>query len=235
METQGVTLQDEMGMMAPGWCEAFEAKGVMGTLLQLNGVVEEERKQQEVAPPRGKVLEAFKWFSPADTRVVILGQGPYPGRGDACGLSFSVPAGQRLPGSLRNIFTELGAEFGMLPRKNGDLRDWAAQGVLLLNSALTVRVGSVGSHGALGWERVTDAVLTAVNGQANHCVFMLWGKVAQHALGFIDASRHCVLMAAHPSPLSAYRGFFGCGHFRIANDYLQRCGRGWINWYAGDV
>lgn len=234
MDAQGVTLLDEMGRMAPGWGEAFEAYGVVEAFGDLNAMVEQERGRAEVAPPRGRVLEAFKWFSPRDTRVVILGQDPYPGQGDACGLSFSVPAGRRLPGSLRNIFRELSAEYNLPPRTDGDLTSWARQGVLLLNAVLTVRVGAVNSHSGRGWERVADAALSAVNARAESCVFLLWGSAARRMGWRVDTTRHCVLTAAHPSPLSARRGFFGCGHFKRANAYLRERGRGEIDWYAGE-
>lgn len=234
MEAQGVTLRQEVSETAEGWRALLTQGALAGEIVRLSDSVEAERARCEVMPERGRVLEALKYFSPCDTRVVILGQDPYPGHGDACGLSFSVPQGHRLPGSLRNIFCELGVEYGRAPRTNGDLTDWARQGVLLLNSVLTVRGGEVASHSGLGWERVTDAVLAAVNAQATHAVFLLWGRVAQRRAALVDTSRHCVLQAAHPSPLAARRGFFGCGHFKAANAYLQAHGRDAVEWYAGE-
>lgn len=234
MDAQGVTLQQEVNAVHAGWRNVLAQSEISAELAMLSDAVEAERARGEVMPPRGRVLEALKYFSPCETKVVILGQDPYPGRGDACGLSFSVPRGQRLPGSLRNIFLELGEEYNLPPRSHGDLTAWARQGVLLLNAVLTLRVGEAGSHGALGWERVTDALLSAVNAEAGHAVFLLWGRVAQRKALLIDTSRHCILTAAHPSPLAARRGFFGCGHFKAANTYLIAHGRGAIDWYAGE-
>lgn len=216
-----------------GWSEILAQGALADELARLSDRVENERLRVEVMPPRGRVLQALKFFSPRDTKVVILGQDPYPRLGDACGLSFSVMAGQSLPGSLRNIFCELGNEYQLPNRSNGDLTDWAQQGVLLLNAVLTVRCGEIGSHSALGWERVTDALLAAVSDRTEHAVFLFWGRVAQRKAALVDTTRHCMLFAAHPSPLAARRGFFGCGHFRAANAYLQEHGREPVDWYAG--
>lgn len=234
MDAQGVTLWQEVKETAKGWQESIIRGGLADELVRLSESVEIARARSDVMPPRGRVLEALKYFSPSETKVVILGQDPYPGQGDACGLSFSVPRGRRLPGSLRNIFWELAQEYGRPQRRNGDLTDWARQGVLLLNAVLTVNVGEAGSHSGMGWERFTDALLAAVNVQAPRAVFMLWGRVAQRKGSLIDAERHCIITAAHPSPLAARRGFFGCGHFKAANSYLAARGREEVDWYAGE-
>ena len=153
-------------------------------------------------------------------RVVIVGQDPYHGPGQAMGLAFSVPAGVRLPPSLRNIFKELQADTGVPAPTSGDLTPWAQRGVLLLNTALTVTDGKPGSHAKLGWTEVTDAIVRAVSQERDGVVFMLWGSHAQARAQSVDARRHHLLVAPHPSPLSASRGFFGCRHFSRANALL---------------
>jgi uracil-DNA glycosylase len=172
-------------------------------------------------------------------RVVILGQDPYHGVDkktgvvQAEGLAFSVADGAAPPPSLRNMFKELQRDLGRQPPMSGSLRRWAEQGVLLLNTCLTVEAGAPGSHAKRGWEVLTDALIAAVSAKAEPCVFMLWGAHAQGKLGLIDAARHCVLQANHPSPLSALRPpmpFMGCGHFGAANAFLQKMGRGVIDW-----
>ena len=179
---------------------------------------------------------ACNWFralelTPLDqVRVVILGQDPYHGPGQAHGLCFSVPPGVRPPPSLVNIFKELQSDLGVTPSRHGLLEHWAKQGVLLLNSVLTVESGQAGSHREKGWECFTDAVVRLVNVKAEPVVFMLWGTYAQKKAAFVDASRHLVLKAAHPSPLSAHRGFFGCRHFSKANAFLQSKGLQPIDW-----
>lgn len=168
-------------------------------------------------------------LTPLDTvKTVILGQDPYHGPGQAHGLSFSVPEGLRLPPSLRNIYKEIG---GVLP-KSGDLTGWATQGVLLLNTVLSVRPAAAASHQNKGWEDITDALIRAVSETQNNVVFMLWGSHAQKKTALIDAGKHLVLTAPHPSPLSAHRGFLGCGHFVQANDYLSAARRGAVDWTA---
>src|SRR5690606_30070867 len=156
------------------------------------------------------------------TRVVILGQDPYHGPDQAHGLSFSVPAGVAVPPSLRNIYKELNGDLGLQPDPAfGCLQSWADQGVLLLNAVLTVESGRAASHAGRGWERITDAAITALNAQRDGLVFLLWGSYAQKKAASVDPSRHLVLTAPHPSPLSAHRGFLGCRHFSKANAYIQ--------------
>jgi len=177
-----------------------------------------------------------EWFRALDltpldeVKVVILGQDPYHGPGQAHGLCFSVPDGVRPPPSLVNIYKELEADLGIPRPAHGFLEHWARQGVLLLNSVLTVEMGLAASHRERGWERFTDAVIRAVNAKAEPVVFMLWGSYAQTKAAFVNASRNLVLKAPHPSPLSAHSGFLGCGHFSKANAFLEAHGRGPINW-----
>ena len=166
-----------------------------------------------------------------EVRVVILGQDPYHGAGQAEGLSFSVPAGVAIPPSLQNIKQEIASDLGhpsIIP--DGSLLKWAEQGVLLLNATLTVRAGQAGSHQGLGWETFTDAIIEAVNREQEHVVFLLWGSPARRKGAMIDRTKHLVLEAPHPSPLSAHRGFFGCRHFSKANAYLKHWGKTPILW-----
>ena len=181
-------------------------------------------------PPGSKIFNAFNTTPFERVKVVILGQDPYHEPGQAMGLSFSVPEGVALPPSLRNIYAEIQQELGTVPPASGDLKRWAAQGVLLLNATLTVRRGQAGSHQGRGWERFTDAAIRALAQQREHLVFLLWGSYAAKKAQFIDAQRHMVLTSAHPSPLSAYRGFFGNHHFQLCNDYLVRNGQSPIAW-----
>jgi uracil-DNA glycosylase len=176
------------------------------------------------------------WFNalaltPLDSvRAVILGQDPYHGPGQAHGLCFSVPPGVPPPPSLKNIFKELRSDLGITPPGHGVLEHWARQGVLLLNSVLTVEMGQAGAHAGKGWERFTDAVIARVNALEGPVAFLLWGSYAQKKAAFVDGNRHLVLKAPHPSPLSAHNGFFGCRHFSRANDFLASHGRGTIDW-----
>ena len=181
-------------------------------------------------PPGSKIFNAFNTTPFERVKVVILGQDPYHEPGQAMGLSFSVPEGVALPPSLRNIYAEIQQELGTVPPASGDLTRWAAQGVLLLNATLTVRRGQAGSHQGHGWETFTDAAIRALAQQREHLVFLLWGSYAAKKAQFIDAQRHLVLTSAHPSPLSAYRGFFGNHHFQLCNDYLVRNGQSPIAW-----
>jgi uracil-DNA glycosylase len=193
----------------------------------------EEAAGKRIYPPRESRFAAFA-LTPLDTvRVVVLGQDPYHGAGQAHGLAFSVPEGVKVPPSLRNIGKEIAADCGMAPPTSGNLDRWARQGVLLLNTSLSVEEGRAGSHAKRGWEAVTDAAVAAVVAKAEPCVFLLWGAHAQRKAervpGLMDG-RHLVLSAAHPSPLSARNGFFGCRHFSRANAFLEANGRGGIDW-----
>lgn len=200
----------------------------------LAAFVAAERATAAVYPAEGAVFRALE-LTPLDTvRVVILGQDPYHGRGQAHGLAFSVPPGVRVPPSLRNIYKELQADLGIAPAGHGCLEHWAEQGVLLLNSVLTVEEGKAVSHRGRGWERLTDAIVQLVNARAEPTVFLLWGAYAQKKAGFVEdvarGGRHMVLRAAHPSPLSAHNGFFGCRHFSRANAFLVARGRAPVDW-----
>ncbi len=173
-----------------------------------------------VYPPPKLIFNAFD-RCPFDTvKVVVLGQDPYHGRGQAHGLCFSVPQGVRLPPSLQNVYKELADDLGVSAPEIGDLTQWAEQGVLLLNSTLTVAAGHPGSHQGKGWERFTDAAIATLSREREHVVFMLWGNYARAKKALIDESKHLILEAAHPSPYSAASGFFGCKHFSKANEYL---------------
>ena len=202
---------------------------------QLGGFLKaEEAAGKRIYPPRGSRLTALD-LTPLDAvKVVILGQDPYHGPGQAHGLSFSVLDGVRVPPSLVNIYKELHADLGLPIPKHGNLSNWARQGVLLLNAALTVEDGKPASHQGKGWEEITDAAVAAVAARAEPCVFLLWGsharKKAQHVPGLGRDSHHLVLTAPHPSPLSAHSGFLGCRHFSKANAFLEERGRGAVDW-----
>lgn len=183
-----------------------------------------------VYPPPKHIFNAFAHTPFADTKVLILGQDPYINPGQAHGLSFSVQNNVQVPPSLQNIYKEITDDIGTPMPPNGNLERWADQGVLLLNSTLTVYAGQAGSHQSFGWETFTDAVIQAVAEKKEHVVFMLWGTFAQGKAQYIDATKHCVLKAPHPSPLAAYRGFFGCKHFSQCNEYLTQHGRTPIEW-----
>lgn len=181
-------------------------------------------------PPGGRIFNAFAQTPFDSVKVVILGQDPYHEPGQAMGLSFSVPDGVPLPPSLRNIYAEIKNELGITPPASGDLTRWARQGVLLLNATLTVRQGQAASHQRHGWETFTDAAIQALANERTHLVFILWGAYAGQKAAFIDPKRHLVLRSAHPSPLSATRGFFNNHHFQLCNDYLSKNGLDPIQW-----
>ena len=181
-------------------------------------------------PPAGQIFRAFDLCPFDQVRVVIIGQDPYHDVNQAHGLCFSVQDGVPAPPSLVNIYKELNRDLGKPIPTSGDLTHWAEQGVLLLNATLTVEAHRAGSHQGKGWEKLTDAAIQALNNQRSNIVFMLWGSYAQRKGQFIDRRRHLVLTAVHPSPLSAYRGFIGCGHFSQANAYLQQHGQTPIAW-----
>ncbi len=183
-----------------------------------------------IYPPMNQVFAALDATPLAQVKVVILGQDPYPGANQAHGLSFSVAPGIAVPRSLKNIFQELKLDLGVSPSLQGNLMPWAKQGVLLLNAVLTVEANQINSHKGRGWEQFTDAVIDVVNESVPHAVFMLWGKQAQEKGARVDCSRHLVLKAPHPSPMSAHQGFFGCGHFRLANEYLVQHQLAAIDW-----
>ncbi|MCF6262014.1 MAG: uracil-DNA glycosylase [Xanthomonadales bacterium] len=190
------------------------------------------RKQSgaQVFPPGAKIFNALNTTAFEDVKVVIIGQDPYHGPGQAHGLSFSVPPGAAIPPSLRNIYKELQSDIGFEVPGHGYLKPWAESGVLLLNAVLTVEHRSAGAHQGKGWESFTDRVIEVLNVETENLVFMLWGAYAQRKGQFLDSAKHCVLKAPHPSPLSAHRGFLGCQHFSRANAYLTSKNREPIDW-----
>jgi uracil-DNA glycosylase len=190
----------------------------------------ERERGKHIFPKGGEWFRALDLTPPEQVRVVILGQDPYHGEGQAHGLCFSVRHGVRPPPSLVNIFKEMESDLGVRPARHGFLEHWAEQGVLLLNSVLTVEMGRAASHRERGWERFTDRIVREVNEKTEPVVFMLWGSYAQKKAAFVDTSRHLVLKAAHPSPLSAHSGFFGCRHFSRANAFLESRGLKPIDW-----
>ncbi|ACH37831.1 uracil-DNA glycosylase [Citrifermentans bemidjiense Bem] len=193
-------------------------------------------RKKTIYPKGSEYFNAFNSTSFDKVKVVVLGQDPYHGPGQAHGLSFSVPRGVDIPPSLVNIFKEIQTDLGLTQEdfRHGYLKSWADQGVLLLNSVLTVEAGRAASHQAKGWEIFTDRAVSMLNEKKDHLVFMLWGAYAQRKGGVIDEKRHLVLRAPHPSPLSAHRGFLGCRHFSQANAYLARHGRDPIDWRLPD-
>jgi uracil-DNA glycosylase len=196
----------------------------------LTEFVKSEYQKRTVYPPPKRIFAALDEVPFEKVRVVILGQDPYHGPGQANGLCFSVNDGVALPPSLRNVFQEIHADLGLPIPTTGNLDHWAAQGVLLLNATLTVAAGSAGSHQGRGWEEFTDAVIRRLNDERVGLVFLLWGAYAQRKGAFLDRRKHLVLEAAHPSPLSAHNGFFGCRHFSQTNEYLKAHGQPPIEW-----
>lgn len=212
------------------WYEVLKEEFVSPYFSDMKSFLVYEKQHYHIFPPSQLIFNAFN-LTPFDAvRVVILGQDPYHGEGQAHGLAFSVPDGVMLPPSLRNIFKELCADVGCQPPFSGNLERWARQGVLLLNASLTVRMNEAGSHARCGWTRFTDAAIKALSDQREHLVFLLWGNYAAAKESLIDTSRHLVLKAAHPSPLAASRGFFGCRHFSATNKYLLEHGEKPIEW-----
>ena len=188
------------------------------------------KEKGKVFPPTGKIFSALNCCPFDDVKVVILGQDPYHDDGQAMGLSFSVPQGVKIPSSLLNIFKELESDLGIPRSTCGDLSPWARQGVLLLNAVLSVRAHQANSHEGKGWERFTDFIIKQISEKSKNVVFMLWGKFAEKKAARVNSKNHLILKSAHPSGLSASRGFFGCKHFSKANEYLTANGRDPINW-----
>lgn len=210
------------GILADEWEKAY--------YLQLRQILKREYTTQRIYPPMGDIFNALKYTSFADTKVVIIGQDPYHGAGQAHGLCFSVLPGVVPPPSLKNMFKELHSDLGLPEPSTGELTRWAKQGVLLLNTVLTVREGQPTSHKGLGWERVTDRIITELNKKETPVVFLLWGAHAQKKGELITNPIHYKLQTVHPSPLSASRGFFGCRHFSKTNALLQKHGMTPIEW-----
>ena len=214
----------------PSWHQRLADEFDKPYFTELAQFVKQEYAAGVCYPPGRLIFNAFQQTPFDQVKVVILGQDPYHEPGQAMGLSFSVPAGVVLPPSLRNIYAEIQQEFGTAAPASGDLTRWAHQGVMLLNATLTVRQGQAGSHQRCGWEQFTDAVISRLSVERSNLVFMLWGSYAGQKVALIDSTRHCILRSAHPSPLSAYRGFFGNHHFQLCNDYLQRHNIKGIEW-----
>ena len=213
-----------------GWKQALSAEWESPYFAQLSQFVHAEYRTRQVFPPGRQIFAAFDATPFDQVKVVILGQDPYHGDGQANGLCFSVNDGVPFPPSLLNIFKEVHDDTGAPIPASGDLSRWARQGVLLLNATLTVAAHQPGSHQGHGWEQFTDAAIRALAERREHLVFILWGSYAIKKGAFIDKARHLVLTSPHPSPLSAHRGFFGNHHFSLANDYLQRHGQTPIQW-----
>lgn len=213
------------------WKEVLQGEFNAPYFTNLVSFVKNAYRSGTVYPPGPQIFEAFNRTPFDKTKVVILGQDPYHGPNQAHGLCFSVQPEVQVPPSLVNIYKELEQEYQTsFLNRNGDLRHWADQGVLLLNATLTVNAGCAGSHQGKGWEVFTDAVVRHLAERREHLVFMLWGSYAQRKGAFIDRTRHLVLEAPHPSPLSAFRGFIGCGHFKKANEYLENNSLEPIKW-----
>ncbi len=215
-----------------GWKKALAEEFGAEYIKELKKKLVEEMKAGIVLyPPAKQIFNAFN-LTPFDkVKVVILGQDPYHGKGQAHGLSFSVSDGINLPPSLANIFKEIESDLSVkISKTNGNLENWANQGILLLNAILTVRANSPASHRNIGWEKLTNATIKALSDKKEHLVFLLWGKLAQEKENLIDTKKHLVLKAPHPSPFSANSGFFGCKHFSKTNEYLTKTGQTPIDW-----
>lgn len=216
--------------IAPSWKAHLSGEFEKPYFKQLIEFVKTEYQKHTVYPPGKEIFRAFDACDLDSVSVVIIGQDPYHGPGQANGLCFSVRQGVKTPRSLANIFKEINSDLGKPIPENGDLGRWAEQGVLLLNATLTVRANSPGSHQNNGWETFTDAVIKVISEKKKNVVFLLWGAYAQKKGEVIDRSKHLVLMSAHPSPFSADRGFFGCKHFSKTNAYLKSKGLKEIEW-----
>ena len=212
------------------WTDLLDKESEKDYFLELNDFLDkEENSGKTIYPAKEKVFEIFKILSPEKVKVVILGQDPYHGEGQAQGLSFSVPDGMKLPRSLRNIYKELEADLE-IKKESGDLSHWAKQGVFLLNAVLTVEKAKPGSHQNKGWEIITDKVIQLISEHNKNVVFVLWGKYAQNKAVLIDSEKHNIIKSPHPSPFSAYRGFFGSRPFSKVNKYLSGNGMSKIKW-----
>ncbi len=220
--------------MEPSWLRVLQPEFDKPYMQRLRAFLVEDKQCHVIYPRGADIFNAF-WLTPLDdVRVVILGQDPYHGRGQAHGLCFSVQPGVRPPPSLVNIFQELQKDLQIPKPPHGCLTPWARQGVFLLNTVLTVRAGQAHSHAGKGWETFTDTVISALSTHRDHLVFVLWGRPAQRKAALIDQTRHLVLTAPHPSPFSAHSGFFGCRHFSQINTYLESAGIDPVDWRLDD-
>lgn len=215
----------------PGWKAILKNEFSKSAFQQVVTHLKIEKMSGEIIyPPGSQIFNAFNMTPFEKVKVVILGQDPYHNPGQAHGLSFSVPDGVSPPPSLLNIYKEIATDIGVTMPRQGNLEKWAERGVLLLNAVLTVRVNEPASHSKIGWMEFTDAVIRHISDQKSHVVFLLWGKFAQEKQALIDETKHLLLKAAHPSPFSADKGFFGCRHFSRTNEYLVRQGIDPIDW-----
>lgn len=217
-------------MLSGTWKEILSTEFEKEYFKKLNLFLEDEYNNYEVFPKRERIFEAFNLTPFEDVKVVIIGQDPYHGDGQAHGLAFSVMPGIKTPPSLKNIYKELNSEYGCYIPDNGYLVKWAKQGVLMLNTSLTVRAHEANSHSKKGWEKFTDAAIKAISERRESVVFVLWGNNAKKKVKLIDSDKHMIIEGVHPSPLSASRGFFGCNHFRMINEFLQEKGYSEIDW-----
>lgn len=234
MEHKGNENTKPLSMKRPNletsWLDRLEAEFQKPYFLELKRFLVDEREQNVVYPPGGRIFAAFDHTPFDEAKVVIIGQDPYHGQGQANGLCFSVADGVKHPPSLRNIFKEVESDLGHPYPVSGNLEPWADQGVLLLNATLTVRAHQAGSHQGKGWETFTDRAIALLSEEREGLVFLLWGKFAQNKAASIDSAKHHVLKAPHPSPFSAHTGFFGCRHFSRTNALLQQNGQKPIDW-----
>lgn len=212
------------------WDEILKDQFVSNEYLKLREFLKSEYSSKTIYPSMYDIFNSMKYTDFDNVKVVLLGQDPYHNEGQAMGLSFSVPKGIAVPPSLVNIYKEINSELGIPPKNHGDLTGWAKQGVLLLNAVLTVRAHQANSHKGKGWEYFTDSIIKKISEEKEHVVFLLWGGNARSKKPLIDKNKHLILECAHPSPLSAYNGFFGCGHFIKTNEYLINHGLTPIDW-----
>lgn len=222
-------------MSIQNWEQLIEQEEAKGTFDTLRPYLDQAYKERIIYPAKENIFRALEMTPLDKVRVVILGQDPYHGPNQAQGFSFSVPANEKIPPSLRNIYQEIFNEYQTPVQRSGDLSDWASQGVLLLNSILTVEQGKPMSHSNLGWQNFTDDILRVLNVQNQPIVFMLWGAQARKAKRFLNNPNHLILESVHPSPLSANRGFFNSGQFKKANEFLESKGESPIDWAKSNL
>lgn len=224
-----------MSQITNDWLDAISSEFKKPYYRDLYNFVKDEYSRTVVYPPADDIFNAFHFTPLSKVKVLILGQDPYHNVNQAHGLSFSVKPGEDIPPSLQNIYKELNEDLGCYIPNNGYLEKWAREGVLLLNTVLTVRAHQANSHQGRGWEQFMDAVINAVNEQDRPIVYMLWGRPAQSKAPMLTNPKHLILKAPHPSPLSAYRGFFGCKHFSMANEFLEKNGVEPIDWQIENI
>lgn len=225
-----------MAMIENDWLDCLQAEFKKPYYKELYQFVKQEYNTKVIYPPADDIFNAFHFTPLSEVKVLILGQDPYHGEHQAHGLCFSVlPDQPEIPPSLQNIYKELESDLGCYIPNNGYLKKWAEQGVLMLNTVLTVRAHQAASHQGKGWEQFTDAIIQAVNAQDRPIVYLLWGRPAQSKIPMLTNPKHLILKAPHPSPLSAYRGFFGCKHFSQTNDFLQKNGIEPIDWQIENI